>query len=160
MMPMVDCWRWRPVIGQKRPLNNEFYRKTLMHRIFITLLLILSTSALAQKPADIQSNQYEQEHNEVIKMFRTETGFEEIDRGAVLQFIDKKHSRVFLVTKPGHPAHPAVVTRQAVEQDGQLFVRSNGIGRGDQNALKTWIDYLDSEGKRAVDLKRQEAGKR
>jgi hypothetical protein len=128
-----------------------------MNRIIaIIVFAIAGSTALAQKPPEDKRAQYEKEHEEVITMFRTETGFEEIDRGEVLQFIDNKRSRVFLVTKPGHPAHPAVVTRQAIEQDGKLFIKSNGIGRGDKQALKIWIDYLDSEGKRAVDQKRQE----
>lgn len=128
-----------------------------MHRaIALVLCLVLSVSAMAQ-PSDEKRAQYEKEHAEIVKMFRTETGFEEIDRGEVLQFIDNKQSRVFLVTKPGHPAHPAVVTRQALEYKGQLFLKSNGMGRGDQNALKIWVDYLDSEAKAAIDKKREEA---
>ena len=130
-------------------------RKTSMHRMIATALLILSASAMAQTPSDKQRAEYQREYDEVVKIFRTETGFEEVDQGDVLQFFDKKHSRVFLVTKPGHPAHPAVVTRQAIEQDGHLFLKSSGFGPGDQNALKIWIDHLDSEGRKVVDKKRQ-----
>ena len=134
-----------------------------MHRIHQTLVIfalaILSTSATAEIPSDKQRVQYQKEHDEIVTMFRTETGYEEIDRGDVLQFFDQKHSRAFLVTKLGHPAHPAVVTRQVIEQGGHLFQKINGIGRGDQKALKIWIDYLDSEGKKAVDRKRQETPK-
>lgn len=130
-----------------------------MRRILLNASFILCTSALAQASPDVPSIQHQQDYAEVLKIFRTETGFEEIDRGEILQFIDKKYGRVFLVTKPGHPAHPAVVTRQAIERNGQLFVKSDGIGQGDQKALKIWINFLDSEAQKAVDEKRQGAGK-
>ena len=128
--------------------------------VLLTTLLLSACSQpekreveLVQSPhySSEKQAQYEREYTEIVKIFRTETGYEEIDRGEVLQFIDRKNARVFLVTKPGHPAHPAVVTRQAVEQDGYLFLKSSGIGRGDKNALKIWIDYLDSEAKIAID---------
>jgi hypothetical protein len=123
-----------------------------MHRIIAAIAFVmLGGSALSQTPSETKQIEYEKEHAEIVTMFRTETGFEEIDRGEVLQFIDNKRTRVFLVTKPGHPAHPSVVTRQAIEQDGNLFIKSNGVGRGDKQALKIWIDYPDSEVKRAVD---------
>ncbi|UVH59112.1 hypothetical protein NWF24_06795 [Variovorax paradoxus] len=130
-----------------------------MHRaIALVLCLVVSVSAMAQ-PSEEKRAAYEKEHADIVKMFRTETGFEEIDRGEVLQFIDSKQSRVFLVTKPGHPAHPAVITRQAFEYKGQLFLKSGGMGRGDQNALEIWVNYLNSEAKAVIDKKREEAVK-
>lgn len=119
---------------------------------------LLLAGTMAQAPAATpsaeQAAQYEKEHAEVVTMLRTESGFEEIDRGEVLQFIDKKRGRVLLATKPGHPAHPALVVREAVEEAGQIFIKSRGTGRGDEKALKTWIDYLDAQAKQDVDAAR------
>jgi hypothetical protein len=131
-----------------------------MRMILLSFVLtLMCVSANAQQLSHEQRAQFQKEHDEIVAMFRTETNYHEVDRPDVLQFIDRKNSRVFLVTKPGHPAHPAVVTRQAIEDKGQLFVKSKGIGKGDQEVLKTWVDYLNAEDRKAIEQKRQESSK-
>lgn len=108
-----------------------------------------AAAALSQTSADQAAREladrYQREHDEVIRMFREDANYEEADRPDALVFFNSKESLTYLVTKPGHPAHPGVVVRKIVPAGGSLFVESDGVGRGNQLALRIWIMELDEQ---------------
>lgn len=116
-------------------------------------------AALSQTPAEQAARElaarYQKEHDDVIRMFRADPDYEEADQVDVLFFYSGKEGRTYLVTKPGHLAHPAVVIRRVVPMGAGLFVESDGIGRGDQLALRRWLMELDAQAREEAERKRE-----
>jgi hypothetical protein len=81
-------------------------------------------------------------HAEMLADFRAQPGYVESDAGDYIHFLDVAKHRVILVTKPGHPAHPAVVVSRLVEKDEGVAMEPEAVGRGDKAALKAWTDSL------------------
>lgn len=94
------------------------------------------------------------DREELLLLFRATPRLTEIDKPDIIQFVDKSKGQVFLVTKEGHPAHPAIVSRQVIEVNGQLAIKMNGDGGGSKEALKIWIDYMASEDNKIVEQKK------
>jgi hypothetical protein len=131
-----------------------------MRRWALVGLLVVAGAAYGQSDADTRRyERFMKDREELLTLFRSTPRLAEIDRPDVIQFIDRSRGQVFLVTKEGHPAHPAIVTRQMVEVSGQLAVKMDGDGGGSKEALKRWIDYMAAEDKRTIDAKRNEASK-
>lgn len=129
-----------------------------MIRFYAALILISwSLFCLAQDSTD--SERYTRaikHHDAEIARFRAMPDVREVDHPDVIQFINKSKGIVILATKMGHPAHPAMVMRQALEENGQLAIKMTSASAGDKQALKTWIDYMAAEDQKAVDRKRNE----
>jgi hypothetical protein len=96
-----------------------------------------------------------QHQNSEMARFRAMPDVREIDHLDLVEFVNKPRGAVILVTKEGHPAHPAMVLRQAIEENGQLFMKMSSTGAGDQEALKVWVDHMAAEDKKAADQKKQ-----
>lgn len=126
-------------------------------RLAAIALACCACAALAQTTAEqaarALADRYQREHDEVIRMFRSEPDYEEADQPDTLFFYNSKEMRTYLVTKPEHPAHPAVVIRRIERAGAGLMIDSQGIGRGDQEALRRWIRELDAQS-------RQDGGRR
>lgn len=54
--------------------------------------------------------------------------------------VDPDGSSVWSFTAAGHPAHPAVVRRRILLDDGQVRVQSVGLGEGDPVAFERLMD--------------------
>jgi hypothetical protein len=97
------------------------------------------------------------DREELLALFRATPRLTETDRPDIIQFVDKSKGQVFLVTKEGHPAHPAIVARQVIEVNGQLAIKMDGDGGGSEEALKIWIDYMASEDKKIAEQKNNQS---
>lgn len=106
------------------------------------LSVVAAQAAARQSPGSPGMEQWLREHAQVLADFRAEAGYVESDAGDHFHFLDAAKRRVILVTKAEHPAHPAVVASWLVEKDGGLSMAPNGVGQGDQAALKAWTDSL------------------
>ncbi len=120
------------------------------------LLLTFSFGCLAQSQADEERyNRFMKEREKVLALFRATPQLMETDRPNVIEFVERSGKGVFLVTKEGHPAHPAIVTRRVLEVNGQFAIKMDGDSGGSKEALKNWIDYMAAEDAKAVEAKRR-----
>jgi hypothetical protein len=54
---------------------------------------------------------------------------------SLLLYADAGSDMQFAFTQPDHPAHPAWITRQLVEENGRFFVKQIGYFAGDETAF-------------------------
>ncbi len=69
---------------------------------------------------------------------------------------DKKMHYAF--TTPGHPAHPAWITRQVTEKDGQVFTNQIGYFAGKEEPFARLFRAYQELTARTVEKVRKEAG--
>jgi len=119
-------------------------------RIVIAVLIAWPLFCTAQPSA-----MNEQHQNNTIARLRALPGVEERVHPDVIEFINPAQGAVILMTRPGHPAHPAMVKHQAIEKNGKLFTETTSSSAGDPVALKNWIDHMVEEQKAVVERKRK-----
>ena len=132
--------------GNKSMVIQRF--RTL--RLVTALLIACPLFCIAQP-----STMNEQHHNNTIAKLRALPGVEERVHPDVIEFFNRDQGATILMTRPGHPAHPAMVKHQAIEKDGKLFIETTSSSAGDPVALKKWIDHMAEEQKAAVERKRK-----
>ena len=67
----------------------------------------------------------------------------------------------YYFTKPSHFAHPGVIKRYVVEENGQVFVREHGWSFGDdssQPAFQRWLDQFKELDRKMAEQMRQQKG--
>jgi hypothetical protein len=101
-------------------------------------ILAASLSARAQDfmpypDAQISAGQW-QSYNDLVRTNHgaTEERRDDLD---LLLYADAGSDMQFAFTQPGHPAHPAWITRQLVEENGRFFVKQIGYFAGDEAAF-------------------------
>ncbi|GLK47103.1 hypothetical protein GCM10017620_00760 [Brevundimonas intermedia] len=57
---------------------------------------------------------------------------------------DDRHNRLYVVTLPDHPAHPALFVREVVPTSETMIIHSNGCGFGDQAAFDLEMRAYDA----------------
>jgi hypothetical protein len=66
-------------------------------------------------------------------------------------------------TKPNHPAHPGVVKRTLVQENGQIVVHEDGTSfasNSDQPAFKAWLAQFEDLDRRMIEaIKAEQAAK-
>jgi hypothetical protein len=74
----------------------------------------------------------------------------------VIVFSDMRTRTFYVFTTKDHPAHPAWITRQMVEEDGQVRVRQIGFFAGPERAFaKMFQDYQQRNNKLMDDVARR-----
>lgn len=74
----------------------------------------------------------------------------------VIVFSDPDSRTFWIFTTRDHPAHPAWVTRQLVEEGGQVHVRQVGYFAGNEEAFaKLFREYQDRNEQLAEDVQRR-----
>jgi hypothetical protein len=74
----------------------------------------------------------------------------------VIVFSDLGTRTFWVFTTKNHPAHPAWVTRQMVEEDGQVRVRQIGFFAGDEEAFaKLFREYQERNEQLVEDVQRR-----
>jgi hypothetical protein len=74
----------------------------------------------------------------------------------VIVFSDPRTRTFWIFTTKDHPAHPAWVTRQLVEEGGQVRVRQIGYFAGDEVAFaKLFREYQERNEQLAEDVQRR-----
>lgn len=119
---------------------------------FAVLSLLIALPLLCSAQASPKNEQFQ---NDTIARLRALSGVEEVRHSDVIEFINKSQGAVILMTLPGHPAHPAMVKHQTVEEGGQLAIKTTSSSGGDPVALKKWVDHMAAEQKSAVESKRK-----
>ena len=103
------------------------------------LLLCLATGcgapALAQEfqpypTPKITAEQYAQYAEEVRQKYASTADF--LKGQHLIGFTDERTRTFYIFTTKDHPAHPAWITRQIVEEDGQVKVRQIGYFAGSE----------------------------
>ena len=86
-----------------------------MRTISLLATVAFATSAAAQPPASAPSQPGESSYEtiaEALAAIRARPGVEAADLGQVTQLTDPNDFTLWSFTKPGHPAHPAMIRRQ------------------------------------------------
>ena len=74
----------------------------------------------------------------------------------VVVFSDADARTFYIFTSKEHPAHPAWITRQLVEEDGQVKVRQIGYFAGDEEPFAQFFRfYLERNEKLRQDVERR-----
>lgn len=82
---------------------------------------------------------------------------EEIADAMLVLFEDESSLTYYAFTLPGHPAHPAWVTRKIVEKDGEISMEMIGFFAGDEEPFsELFQDYAELSYQIQSDLKEQE----
>ena len=66
-------------------------------------------------------------------------------------FNDPSQPALYVFTKPGHPAYPAVVIRAVVTKNGQSQIVRHGHYAGDQAQFEKWWHEFDALDKKTID---------
>lgn len=64
-------------------------------------------------------------------------------RGSIA-YRDDRHGRLYVVTLPDHPAHPAVFVREVAPTSETMIIDSNGCGFGDKAAFDLEMRAYDT----------------
>lgn len=90
--------------------------------------------------AHITQEQWQAHHDEV--KAKLGTGVQDIESEKLEIFQDRNSGTTIAFTKPGHPAHPAWVTRQVREKDGTVGIAQIGYFAGAEAPFaKLFRDY-------------------
>jgi len=74
----------------------------------------------------------------------------------LVAFSDQRTRTFYVFTTKDHPAHPAWITRQMVEEDGQVRVKQIGYFAGDEEAFaKLFREYQDRNAQLMEDVARR-----
>lgn len=74
----------------------------------------------------------------------------------LVAFSDQRTRTFYVFTTKDHPAHPAWITRQMVEEDGQVRVKQIGYFAGDEEAFaKLFREYQDRNEQLMEDVARR-----
>lgn len=128
--------------------------------------VILSAHASAQefKPfprANITEPQWQKYFDEVREKHGAEV--QDIEDQKLLVFTDKATSTIYGFTKPGHPAHPAWISRKLEQRGDELYVGQIGYFAGSEPPFaQLFKEYLALNAKMKEEVKRrqQEATKK
>jgi hypothetical protein len=78
--------------------------------------------------------------------------FTEKDQHCIINlFSDPNQPALYVFTKPGHPAYPAVVIRAVITKEGQSQLVRHGHYAGDQAKFDKWWHEFDGLDKKNID---------
>jgi hypothetical protein len=85
---------------------------------------------------------------------------QELSDQQLILFDDKATATTYAFTKPGHPAHPAWVTRRIVQEGSKMYVDQIGYFAGQEAPFAILFQQYQETNKRMIDaMKRQGGGK-
>ena len=88
----------------------------------------------------ITAEQYARYADQVLQSFGYST--EILKDQKLIAFSDERSRAFYVFTTKDHPAHPAWITRQMVEEDGQVRVKQIGYFAGDEESFaKLFREY-------------------
>lgn len=127
--------------------------------LFLLAALVPTGPAVAQefKPfprANITTAQWQTYFDEV----RSKHGpnVQDIDEQKLLIYTDQATTTLYAFTKPGHPAHPAWITRKPEQRNDSIFIAQIGYFAGDEPPFgQLFRAYLALNEKMKEDVKRR-----
>lgn len=82
---------------------------------------------------------------------------QELSRALLVLFEDTASSTYYAFTLPGHPAHPAWITRQLVDEEGEVSMQQIGYFAGEEEPFsELFQDYAELAYQIQSDLERSE----
>jgi hypothetical protein len=86
---------------------------------------------------------------QLLDTLRNEPGIQLIHEDDLyMAFAEKSHSIVWTFTRPGHPAHPAVVCRRPVEQGAAVAIEMRVVCGGPKDACDRLVADFEELNKR------------
>lgn len=83
---------------------------------------------------------------------------EELSRALLVLFEDAASSTYYAFTLPGHPAHPAWITRKLVDENGEVSMQQIGYFAGEEEPFsELFQDYAELAYQLQSDLESTEA---
>jgi len=120
----------------------------MKHTLLAGLLAVTfscASSAQEYKPyptANISVEQWQQYHLKVKSTYGDSA--REFPKEFLVVYQDKKDTIFYSFTMPGHPAHPAWITRQVEEKNGQVFTNQIGYFAGkEEEFAKLFHSYQE-----------------
>lgn len=104
--------------------------------VLVVLLFTLSSVGAGESVDNQAQEKFMARHSHMLVLLRDNPDNEEFERSDVVQFVNRKTATSYLVTKENHPAHPAIVRRRLVEENGDISVHTQSSGGGSAEALK------------------------
>ncbi len=122
-------------------------------------LCLMAASAVAQDYQPYPSPQITQEqwarYGETVRQTHGAT-LEVFKDKQLIAFADMRTRTFWLFTLKDHPAHPAWITRQMYEEDGQVRVRQIGYFAGkEEEFAKLFAEYLKRNEELKEDVERR-----
>ena len=94
-------------------------------------------------------------YGETVRQYHGET-LEHYKHKRLIAFSDLRARTFWIFTLKGHPAHPAWITRQMYEEDGEVRVRQIGYFAGSEEAFaKLFEEYLRRNEELKEDVERR-----
>lgn len=99
---------------------------------------------LAQDGSHRCSSRTPQEVADLLTMYGQRPGAERFESDQFVGFTNRiTQPVVSFMTRPNHPAHPAIIVRSVVERDGSTFVSASGDFAGDCEAFLALLDEVN-----------------
>jgi hypothetical protein len=127
---------------------------SLPARLAIALLALLAGQAWGQEfqpypQPKITAEQYARYADEVLQAFGYST--EILKDQKLIAFSDERSRTFYVFTTKDHPAHPAWITRQMVEEDGQVRVKQIGYFAGNEEAFSRLFREFQGRNKQLME---------
>jgi hypothetical protein len=132
----------------------------------LTLLLAASLVVVASgahaiefKPypsAAVSASQWEDYFSKVKASFGASR--QELSEHQLILFKDNATATTYAFTKPGHPAHPAWVTRRIVQEGSRMYVDQVGYFAGQEAPFARLFQQYQETNKRMIEAMKRESG--
>ena len=118
----------------------KYRRLTLIACLFTGSLLAASYNPYQDSKITLQQWQA---YYELVQQEFGETR-EELSRALLVLFEDAASSTYYAFTLPGHPAHPAWITRKLVDENGEVSMQQIGYFAGEEEPFsELFQDYAE-----------------
>ena len=129
----------------------KYHRLVLISCLFTSSLLAASYSPYQDSKITLEQWQA---YYELVQHEFGETR-EELSRALLVLFEDAASSTYYAFTLPGHPAHPAWITRKLVDEDGEVSMQQIGYFAGEEQPFsELFQDYAELAYQLQSDLER------
>lgn len=133
-------------------------QSTIRPRLLPAALCLLASLAAAPAGAQefqpypqpkITAEQYARYADQVLQSFGHST--EILKDQKLIAFSDERSRTFYVFTTKDHPAHPAWITRQMVEEDGQVRVKQIGYFAGNEEAFSRLFREFQGRNKQLME---------
>jgi hypothetical protein len=133
-------------------------QSTTRPRLLPAALCLLASLAAAPAGAQefqpypqpkITAEQYARYADQVLQAFGYST--EILKDQKLIAFSDERSRTFYVFTTKDHPAHPAWITRQMVEEDGQVRVKQIGYFAGNEEAFSRLFREFQGRNKQLME---------
>jgi hypothetical protein len=127
----------------------------------ILLVGASGANAIEYKPypsAAISVRQWQDYFNQVKAAFGS--SMQELSEHQLVLFKDEATATTYAFTKPGHPAHPAWITRRIEHEGSQFYIAQIGYFAGQEAPFARLFEQYQDTNRRMIEAMKQKVGSR